>query len=359
MTKSGTTIAFAMLIGIASANSRTSGPVQVTVNGRSVEFNAAQPQMSNGHVLVPLRGVFEQLGAQVLWNAKTQSIQADGGGHSVRLSIGSYDASVNGQAVSLDTTPALVNGSTMVPLRFLSQALGAKVDWQPQNNLVAITSSGAVVPTNPVTNGITRGKKGFQNGGSRSGSSTQAPYLVNRSTVIPLILDQTLSSNGSRSGDTFTATVKDEGGAYLDFPNGTVIEGTVNNASAAKDNQGGALEVRFNQIRFPNGSRYQVTGTIARMDDKSITKTDNGRFVASNTKSNSLIPGAEIGAGAGLLIGSLKGKAVGGALVGGILGSLVGSLDKQRAKDVTLPAGTKLGLILRKDLSIDRNDIRP
>jgi hypothetical protein len=112
--------------------------VQVTVDGNPISFPDAQPQMVNGRVLVPLRGVFEAMGATVLWDAPTQSIAANNGSRHVRLRIGEVEANVDGKVVEMDTPPEIFQGSTLVPLRFLGQALGASVDWEPQQNLVVL-----------------------------------------------------------------------------------------------------------------------------------------------------------------------------------------------------------------------------
>ncbi|HEY4003444.1 MAG TPA: copper amine oxidase N-terminal domain-containing protein [Candidatus Xenobia bacterium] len=121
-------------------------PVGVTVNGNPVTFDQP-PVMSGGRVLVPLRGVFERLGATVTWNAATRSIVAQTGSTQVDLAVGSTQATVNGQAAAMDSPPILVNARAMVPLRFVSQALGATVNWDANQQRVAILGGTAVPPS--------------------------------------------------------------------------------------------------------------------------------------------------------------------------------------------------------------------
>jgi hypothetical protein len=111
--------------------------VSIQVDGNPVSLSPA-PVERAGRVFVPLRGVFEQLGATVVYENGT--INATGrNGHAVSLQIGSNQATVNGQQQTLDVAPFIVGASTYVPLRFVSQALGADVNYDAANQIVAIT----------------------------------------------------------------------------------------------------------------------------------------------------------------------------------------------------------------------------
>jgi len=130
---------FAILACVLSASAAYA--IQVTVNGTPVNFDQP-PVMAGDHVLVPLRGVFEQLGATVRYDAPTRGITAVSGATQISLQIGNRMANVNGQSRMLDSTPIEVGGRAMVPLRFVSEALGADVHWNESQQLVAITTSG-------------------------------------------------------------------------------------------------------------------------------------------------------------------------------------------------------------------------
>ncbi|MDE2481161.1 MAG: copper amine oxidase N-terminal domain-containing protein [bacterium] len=123
--------------------------VTVVVNGSQLQFD--QPPIERaGRVFVPLRGVFERLGASVVY--QNGEINATGNGRSISLHVGSTQASVNGQTQYLDVAPFIVGSRTLVPLRFVAQALGAAVDWNNSDATVTITGgSGAsyVPPSNP------------------------------------------------------------------------------------------------------------------------------------------------------------------------------------------------------------------
>ena len=113
--------------------------VSVTVNGQPAQLNP-EPMERAGRVFVPLRGVFERLGASVVY--ANGQINAQGNGRAVSLNIGSTQAMVNGQPQTLDVAPFIIGASTYVPLRFVAQALGSQVNWDNNNRIVAIVSGG-------------------------------------------------------------------------------------------------------------------------------------------------------------------------------------------------------------------------
>jgi hypothetical protein len=114
--------------------------VAVTIDGNGVSFSPA-PIVRAGRVFVPLRGVFERLGASVVYSSGT--INATEGDRVISLQIGSSQATVNGQPETLDVAPFIIGASTYVPLRFVSEALGASVSWDDADRVVAIDTAAA------------------------------------------------------------------------------------------------------------------------------------------------------------------------------------------------------------------------
>ena len=154
--------------------------IQVVVNGEYVHFDQ-QPILQNGRTLVPLRGIFEKLGATVEWEESSETVTALIPGTKVELTIGSTTArishpsvekeeaeapeepqksSIGGsggsgsgsgtggigaisitvpQTVTLDVPAQVVNGRTLVPVRFISESLGAQVGWEEDTQTVIIT----------------------------------------------------------------------------------------------------------------------------------------------------------------------------------------------------------------------------
>lgn len=119
--------------------------IGVTVNNNPVTFEGPSPIQENGRVLVPLRGVFEQMGANVDYNAENKTISAIRDDTKVLLTVGSREAKINDKAMTLDTPMTATDGTVFVPLRFVSEALGARVRWNAQERNVAIEAA----PTTP------------------------------------------------------------------------------------------------------------------------------------------------------------------------------------------------------------------
>jgi len=132
----------AMIIAPLAAGAQSAN-VNVVVNGTTVTFD--QPPVEQaGRIYVPLRGVFERLGASVVY--QNGQINATSGRHDIGLAIGSTTATVDGVQQTLDSPPFLIAGRTLVPLRFISQALGASVNFDQSSQTVYVTRGAAAAP---------------------------------------------------------------------------------------------------------------------------------------------------------------------------------------------------------------------
>jgi hypothetical protein len=331
-----------ILLALALAGATLSNAQQrvaVNIDGHPVQFNGGGAVESQGRVLVPLRGVFEQLGAYVQWNPRSQEINASKGPTNIQLHVGSRLASVNGRSVNLDVPPRVTNGRTMVPLRFVSEALGADVDWKESQRLVLINSGGSARESV-----VTETRR------------TRSALRVN--TVIPVTLTQALTSDGSHEGDTFSTAVRTgNNGEYGGLPSGTRVEGHVVMAKPKQGNQPGALQLSFDRIRMIDGSSQDINGSLVSLDADSVTKGDGGLLQAKPGKATSKDPLVYVGygAGAGAVLAILtKGNVVTDAVVGGALGYLFHELQKSQnnPKNVNLAAGTQMGVRLDAPVEI-------
>jgi hypothetical protein len=144
--------ALALLAGLALP---ALADVSIQLNGNPVTFSPG-PVERAGRVFVPLRGVFERLGASVVYEGGV--INATGNGRNISLKIGSNQATVNGATQTIDVAPFIIGASTYVPLRFVSQALGANVNYDSANRIVALTQSDvpavAAAPTAAAASGV-------------------------------------------------------------------------------------------------------------------------------------------------------------------------------------------------------------
>ena len=130
-------------IALLAAGGVRAQNIGVRINGEPVEFTGFGPRQIEGRVMVPLRGVLEKLGAAVDWVPATHTVVASRGDLDLELPIGSRTARVNGRDVPLDVPAMTLGGSTMVPLRFVGETLGADIRWDAPTQTVLITTSGA------------------------------------------------------------------------------------------------------------------------------------------------------------------------------------------------------------------------
>lgn len=114
--------------------------IDLYVDGRKLEPDVA-PVIVNGRTLVPLRSIFESLQASVTWDGTTKTAVATKGGNTVSITINRPTAYVNGAPVALDTPAAIINERTMVPVRFVSEALQANVWWEADTKTVYVATT--------------------------------------------------------------------------------------------------------------------------------------------------------------------------------------------------------------------------
>ena len=146
-----TQLALSALLALPMA-AHAQAPIHVVLNGTPLLFSGTQAQQIRGSTVVPMRGIFEALGATVRFDKATQTVYGQKGATAIVLPVGSLTATVNGQTQRLPLAALLVNGTTLVPLRFISQSLGASVKWDPATSTVTIQtidSHLASLPTVP------------------------------------------------------------------------------------------------------------------------------------------------------------------------------------------------------------------
>lgn len=111
----------------------------IIVNEKYLSFETP-PVTQNGHLLVPVRAISDELGANLNWDGLYQLISLDIEGITVTLNIGSSAAFINGEEVRIDVPAQLIDNRTFVPLRFISEALGAQVRWDETTQTAYIST---------------------------------------------------------------------------------------------------------------------------------------------------------------------------------------------------------------------------
>ena len=95
--------------------------------------------LENDFTLVPMRFLFEQMGAEVYWEETSQTATVKKNDDTISFSIDQVSADVNNTEKIMDVPARLINGKTMIPLRFLSEELGYKVEWESETRTVIIS----------------------------------------------------------------------------------------------------------------------------------------------------------------------------------------------------------------------------
>lgn len=106
-------------------------------NNKVTEIEAA-PYIQDGRTYVPVRVISEGLGAEVGWDGAAQQVTISKPGRTVVMTVGSADYTVNGEAKTMDAAPVVTNGRTLVPLRAVSEALGKVVYWNGDKQIVSV-----------------------------------------------------------------------------------------------------------------------------------------------------------------------------------------------------------------------------
>ncbi|MFV0313570.1 MAG: copper amine oxidase N-terminal domain-containing protein [Anaerotignum sp.] len=119
------------------ADNEADNEIKVTVDGEKVDF-AQKPASVDGRTLVPMRAIFEVMGADVKWDNTTRTVTSTKGDILVAMTIDNSVIHVNGNEVTLDVAPTIIDGATMVPARAVAEAFGADVTWDAGTKTVII-----------------------------------------------------------------------------------------------------------------------------------------------------------------------------------------------------------------------------
>jgi len=139
--------ALSLSLSPAIAGSEQS-PIYLTLNNSSVDFGDQGPYIDQvtGRTMLPLRATVELMGAIVNWDESKNTATIKKDQTTILIQIGSNSPIVNGETKYMDAPALIVNGRTMVPVRFISEQMGAKVEWDSANNSVNIYANAAATP---------------------------------------------------------------------------------------------------------------------------------------------------------------------------------------------------------------------
>lgn len=142
--------------------------IKVKLNGKTLEFDT-EPIIENDRTMVPMRTIFEQLGAQVTWHDEIKTVTGyrryqDISDVFIKLKIGDNVAYRNGNSFTLDSPPIIRNDRTLVPVRFIAESFGIYVKWDDKNRTVVLSSDNDKVKEPELIDDISYISKYFDSG---------------------------------------------------------------------------------------------------------------------------------------------------------------------------------------------------
>ncbi len=141
-----TVVTAVLLVALMAVSVCAADDIKVTLNGAEVDVASygQPPVIENGRTLVPLRAIFEALGATVDWDQATKTVTSSMGSTNIELTIGADTMYVNGDAKALDVPGKITDaGRTLVPVRAVAEAYGVDVQWDAATRTVILTKSNA------------------------------------------------------------------------------------------------------------------------------------------------------------------------------------------------------------------------
>lgn len=130
-----------ILVLSLTITSNASSDIKVVVNDEGITFPDAKPYINeDDRTLVPVRFISEALSCEVDWKGETRQVGIVGRGKEIKLNIGENEAFVDDNKIEFDTKSIIKEDRTFVPLRFVSEALGAKVEWNGETRTIYITT---------------------------------------------------------------------------------------------------------------------------------------------------------------------------------------------------------------------------
>jgi hypothetical protein len=154
-----TTVAQAMTMPPADFGTKPSGEVPILFNDHHVyskpdrlkENRVLAALVRGNEILVPLRSMFEQMGATVSYDPASKTADVSKPGSDVKVTVGKPEVVINGESRPLDVPPEIYKGAIVVPVRVISEGMGAYVQWVPEKKVVVVRYVAAPVPTPPPT----------------------------------------------------------------------------------------------------------------------------------------------------------------------------------------------------------------
>lgn len=265
-------------------------PITLYVNNMEVISEVMPPVQIEGYVLVPIREVFQALGATVQWKSSERKVCIEKDNSLIVLELNNKDAWVNGEIKEMEIAPKEINEKVMVPIRFISEALGYKVAWLNNERSVHINEQTSIIQSNSNIN------QDFSNNQIISDEISQnnnMSYMNEINSIFPFLNYDSIAQK---------MTISD-GGAGISVSDITVNDNytkrkmtfTINN-SALEDVKPGSWKGKIGYLKAVNvtktNSGAQITVETSSVCAVDLSKGQDGiviNFMKPNQKYNKII----------------------------------------------------------------------
>ena len=149
------TLIVSSLLSVSALTASFAQGISLKINGKSIESDV-EPKIIEGRTMVPVRTIFEGIGAEVSWDAPSKTITGKKGPVTVEMKIGEKTMSVNGKNIEMDAAAAIIDDRTYAPARYVAETFGFDVSWNADLKEVAINSK--IAATTEITTEVTTQK---------------------------------------------------------------------------------------------------------------------------------------------------------------------------------------------------------
>ncbi|UNK20595.1 N-acetylmuramoyl-L-alanine amidase family protein [Paenibacillus sp. N3/727] len=316
---------FVIMVAFPKGADASSYSAKIYLDGNELSLSSnVKVENISGTVMVPIRVISENLGYSVGWNKSTQTVTVKESGKTVEMVIGNKYAMINGQRTEMTKAPILRGGTTIVPIRFVSEQMGLNVKWDNQKKAVYLIT--------PTTGGGEDGKLSTVNGISFSDNRLMVAVSGN---VKPKV--SKLSSPDR---------------IVIDVENAKFSESFSSNNSINANLNGELIVTGYPDVKKVRYSLYNSNPSTVRIvidlnyaKNYTLQGTESGSSLFIVDLNTSTVPGPDPGTGGKKLVVIDAGH---GAHDPGAIG-----VTQKKEKDFTLALALKVGKLLEKEQNID------
>ena len=291
-------LAISLLTTPLAVNAAATKPIKTIIDNKEVTFGDVAPINIKGNILVPVKGIFEKLGATVKWNQATKQVIANKGIKTVTLTIGSKTAVVNEiftLTYELEVAPVVIKGVTYIPLRFVTESMGGSIRWDSSINTITIISAKDNPYINETTSSPSTTTQVNSSAQANSNNPSIASYIESYTKELMNDMSKFNLNDGKEFSEFFDSTKKivnayEAKAIYYNLNasgNNIEVRSTVSNDLNYKQGIKISIDKGNGQFIYGNGSRMIINDHLY-LFETDFNDIDTNNYI-TNTQSKELI----------------------------------------------------------------------